>query len=155
MKSISKTDFGKLIGVSASMVTKYLSAGLPNEGGKIEPIAGCRWVRDNIMQPSSANSLNEVRKRGLLVDAKTKEFKLDVAQKKYLLAVDAEAAFGLVCGLIKRRLLQMAGSLSAKVAPITDPRECLITIDRAVKNTLDLLANHPFDARKKCKREKK
>lgn len=139
-KTMAKSSFAKLIGVSPGRVSQMVKAGLPVEpDGRIDVARGRLWVQDNIDANRSA-----AQKQGSLgLDAPRND---SVATERLRLVREQADTAALKNAALRRELVPAAEVEKEWAATMRKVRAAILAIPSRLRQTLPHLTGHDVAA---------
>lgn len=168
---LSIRKYAESIGKSHTAVRKWIAAGMPMAGDKVDPEAANAWRAANREslpeEPTPAASPASATPQGSLLDftskgsavsgltaARTEREQLKAQRERMRLGVDlgelvpageVEAAWAAVIVAAQNALLNVADKAAGRVARSKDENECRSIIDREIREALASLSRRVME----------
>ena len=141
---LARSAFAKAVGVSSSMVTKWIGAGMPKRADGLLDAAVCRaWLKANIQRRDEVGgeTFSGAKQRKESALASLRELELSVRQGKLIDAGDAKRVWGGHVMVVRNRLLALPGKLAPAVAASADAAVCQELIRAEIYEALTELSH--------------
>jgi hypothetical protein len=137
VEKLTRSVFAKSVGVSSSMVTKWIAAGMPKRADGLLDAAVCHsWLTANIQQRTgevAGERFSDAKARKESALASLRELELSVRQGKLLDVAEVRETWSRHIAAAKNRLLM----LESKV-----PAECMAAVKKEVRAALVELSEY-------------